>query len=368
MQQAADQGTGLARVQALDLLRLAAVFGVILFHYGFRGPTAFNITHVALPELAWIGRYGFLGVPVFFVISGFVIAYSAEGRTATTFAIARFSRIYPCFLFCMTLTFSALLAFGPPHFETTFVQWASNLFIAATALRQPYMDSAYWSLVVEITFYGWITTLLAAKVFPRRIDAIVLVWLCLSMVNELTADHQVISRIFLTDHSGFFATGLLIYELYRGRRDLVLQCLLGLSVATALFQAVHNLRWLRDSDNVFDDSIVATICLGSILLIIAATHIRRLPIRSSVVFALGGVTYPLYLLHQQIGYTILEWIGPVAHPRAIIAAILLAIAALSWLTWRFVERPGQRLTKQFLSSLSGQPQTRSNPRPINDLP
>ena len=66
----------------------------------------------------------------------------------------------------MTLTFSALLAFGPPYFETTFVQWASNLFIAATALRQPYMDSAYWSLVVEITFYGWITTLLAAKVFP----------------------------------------------------------------------------------------------------------------------------------------------------------------------------------------------------------
>jgi peptidoglycan/LPS O-acetylase OafA/YrhL len=110
VQQATDQGAGLARVPALDLLRLVAVFGVIFFHYGFRGPTAFNVTHVALPELAWIGRYGFLGVPVFFVISGFMIAYSAEGRTATTFAIARFSRIYPCFLFCMTLTFSALLA------------------------------------------------------------------------------------------------------------------------------------------------------------------------------------------------------------------------------------------------------------------
>jgi peptidoglycan/LPS O-acetylase OafA/YrhL len=31
--------TGLARVQALDLLRLIAVLGVVLFHYGFRGPT-----------------------------------------------------------------------------------------------------------------------------------------------------------------------------------------------------------------------------------------------------------------------------------------------------------------------------------------
>lgn len=366
MRQATGQGAGLARVQALDLLRLIAVLGVILFHYGFRGPTAFNVTHVAVPELAWIARYGFLGVPIFFVISGFVIAYSAQGRTATTFAIARFSRIYPCFIFCMTLTFSALLFFGPPHFETTFTQWAANLFIAATALRENYMDSAYWSLVVEITFYAWITILLAAKVFPRRVDALVLTWLFISMGNELTVDNQIVSRIFLTDHSGFLATGVLIHELYRGRRDIALQCHLGLSVATALFQALHNLRWLRDRDNVFDDWTIATICLGSILLIIAATRIRRLPIQSSIVFAIGGVTYPLYLLHQQLGYTILVWIGPVTHPRDVIAVILVAISGLSWVTWRFVERPCQTLTKQFLTGLLGQAHT--EPRPINTLP
>ena len=340
----------------------------MLFHYGFRGPTAFNVTYVAVPELAGIARYGFLGVPVFFVISGFVIAYSAVGRTATSFAIARFSRIYPCFLFCMTLTFSALLAFGPPHFEATFAQWAANLFIAATALRETYIDSAYWSLVVEVTFYGWVTILLAAKVFPRRIDAIVLTWLSLSMANELTLDNQIVSRIFMTDFSGFLATGLLIHELHRGRRDVMLQCLLGLSVATALFQALHNLRWLRDRDNAFDDWIVATICLGSILLIIGATRIRRLPIRSSVVFAIGGVTYPLYLLHQQLGYTILEWIGSVRYPRLLVAAVLLAVAALSWATWRFVERPGQRLAKQFLNDFFRQGRISGKPRPINDLP
>jgi peptidoglycan/LPS O-acetylase OafA/YrhL len=268
----------------------------------------------------------------------------------------------------MTVTFSGLLILGPPDFGMTFAQWGANLFIAATALRQSYMDSAYWSLVVEITFYGWVTVLIAAKVFPRRIDAIVLTWLCLSMLNELTADNQNVSRIFLTDHSGFLATGLLIYELYRGRRDVVLQCLLGLSVATALFQAVHNLRWLRDSDNVFDDWVIGTICLGSILLIIAATRIRRLPIRSSVVFAIGGVTYPLYLLHQQLGYTILEWIGPTAHPRGLVAIILLAMMVLAWATWRFVERPGQRLTKQFLGNLLGQRSTRREHKPISDLP
>ena len=43
---------------------------------------------VAVPDVASFASYGFMGVPAFFVISGFVIAYSAEGRTATSFAIA----------------------------------------------------------------------------------------------------------------------------------------------------------------------------------------------------------------------------------------------------------------------------------------
>jgi peptidoglycan/LPS O-acetylase OafA/YrhL len=347
------QRDGAARVPALDLLRLVAVLGVVLFHYGFRGPNALNGTQVAWPELSAFARYGFLGVPVFFVISGFVIAYSAEGRTATGFAIARFARIYPGFVFCMTLTFLAVLVFGAPQFETGLAQWAANLFIAAPALHQPYMDSAYWSLVVEVTFYAWVTALMAAGLFPRRIDTIVLVWLGISLLNELTVDVKAIGKLLLADDSGFFATGLLIYELYRGRRDARLQCLLALSVGTALFQAVHNLAWLRgQTDTAFDDWAVAAICLASILVIIRATRIRQLPLPAGAVIAIGGMTYPFYLLHQQLGYVVFDRIGPVADPAILAGLIVCAIAALSWATWRYVERPSQRWTKQTLTDFA----------------
>jgi peptidoglycan/LPS O-acetylase OafA/YrhL len=100
------------RLPALDLLRLAAVAAVVLYHYGFWGPASHGVPQVALPELASFAKYGFLGVPAFFTISGFVIAYSAEGRTPAGFVIARFSRIYPTFVFCMTLTFSVIVLFG----------------------------------------------------------------------------------------------------------------------------------------------------------------------------------------------------------------------------------------------------------------
>jgi peptidoglycan/LPS O-acetylase OafA/YrhL len=330
-----------SRVEALDLLRLLAVLGVIVYHYGFRGPTIGNGTHVAVPEIAPFAEYGFLGVPAFFVISGFVIAYSAEGRNATGFAIARFSRIYPTFVLCMTLTFLTVLMFGKPDFTTDFGQWLANLAIAAPALHHPYMDSAYWSLVIEITFYGWVTLFIATGLFPRRIDAIVLGWLCLSMANELTIDARFMENIFLADDAGYFATGLMIYEIYRGRRDLMVYCVLGLSVGIAVFHAVHSLAWLRShSATAFDSWIVAAICLTSIVAIFLATRIRRFPLSPALVTAIGGITYPLYLLHQQIGYALFLRMAP-ANAKLGVTAIVLGVGFASWILWRYVERPLQ---------------------------
>ena len=221
-----------SRVEALDLLRLAAVFGVLLYHFGFWGPASHGVPQVALPWLTPVAKYGYLGVPAFFVISGFVIAYSAEGRTATGFAIARFSRIYPTFIFCMTLTSIVIASLGAPHFDTSLKQWFANLFIAAPALGQPYMDTSYWSLVIEVMFYGWIAILIAAGLFPRSIDAIILVGLGITFVNKLSVNSPLIEKLFLTDDSGFFAVGLLIYQFYRGRRGAMLSGLFGLSIGT----------------------------------------------------------------------------------------------------------------------------------------
>lgn len=210
-----------SRVEVLDLLRLVAVLAVVLYHYGYWGPDPKGAAHLALPWLAPVAKYGFLGVPGFFVISGFVIAYSAEARTATGFAIARFSRIYPTFVFCMTLTFLTIVLSGAPHFETGIAQWLANLLIAAPALGQPYMDGAYWSLVIEVVFYAWVTIFIALGMFPRRIDTIILVWLGITLANELTIDAPIVEKLFLADNSGYFAVGLLIYEFYRGRRGAI---------------------------------------------------------------------------------------------------------------------------------------------------
>lgn len=338
-----------SRVEALDLLRLAAVLGVVLYHFGFWGPTSNGIPQAAIPSLAAFAKYGFLGVPVFFIISGFVIAYSAEGRTATGFAIARFSRIYPTFVFCMTLTFLAILFLGQPHFDATWAQWFANLIIAAPAFGQAYMDTSYWSLVIEVMFYAWVAVLIAAGLFPRRIDAIILIWLGITFANELTIDALWAEKLFLADDSGFFAVGLLIYEFYRGRRGAMLYSMLAISIGTAVFQALHKLVKLAPhTGGVFDEWIVAAICLGSVAVIFTATQVRRVPLPAGLTLALGGLTYPLYLLHMQFGYVLFEHQAP-AKAVPLVVAIIFAMTLLAWAVWRYVERPAQRWTRDFLT-------------------
>lgn len=352
-----------SRVPGLDLLRLAAVGAVILYHYGFWGPASHGVPQVAMPWLGAFAQYGFLGVPVFFTISGFVIAYSAEGRTPMDFAIARFSRIYPTFVFCMTMTFLATLLLGPPHFEVTLGQWFANLFVAAPALGHSYVDTSYWSLVIEIVFYGWVAAFMALGLFPRRIDVIILVWLGITFANELTVDAPIFEKLFIADDSGFFAVGLLIYEYYRGRRDSTLYSILALAVGTSVFQAIHKLERLGvHTGGTFDERVVAAIVLVSIAIIFLATRVRRSPLPAGLILAAGGITYPLYLLHMQIGYTILTAAGPVRSVELWTATIVFGAVVLAWATWRFVERPAQRWTKDSMTACAAKLGWKSHPK------
>ena len=343
-----------SRVGALDLLRLVAVLMVVFYHYGFWGPAANGLPQVALPSMAAFAQYGYLGVPIFFIISGFVIAYSAEGRTALAFGIARFSRIYPTFVFCMTLTFLAILLLGKPQFDASITQWAANLFIASTALGQPYIDTSYWSLVIEVVFYGWVAALIAVGLFPRRIDAIIVAWLAITFANELTIDAAIVEKLFMSDDSGFFAVGLLIYEHYRGRRDARLYSILALSIGTAVFQAIHKADKLAPhTGGSYDVAIVATICLVSIAIIFLATRVKTIPVPAGLLLAAGGLTYPFYLLHMQLGYVIYSGLVVSTDAAFWVAEILTGVAILSWAIWRFVEQPAQRWIRSLLTRCAG---------------
>lgn len=340
-----------SRVTTIDLLRAVAAASVVLFHFGFSGPTVDNVRLIALPEFAAFARYGYLGVQLFFVISGFAIAYSSEGRTPASFAISRAVRIYPGFVFCMTLTFVIALTFGRPWFQVTASQWMANLVVAAPMLKQHYMDNVYWTIVLEIIFYFWVWLLMLAGLFPRHVYPTVVIWMLFSLANEFCIHSHILQKLFLTDQSGFFVSGLLLYQIYIGRRDAGLQILLACAAACATLQAVENVEWWRlETGTDFNDYVVATISIAIIAIVALALRIRDLRFGRGIAVAVGGATYPLYLLHLQIGYIIYLRLQGAYERRILVATIFLLMALAAWAISRFVERPSQQAFRWLLQN------------------
>lgn len=341
----------LDHIAPLDLLRLAAALAVVGFHYLFRGAVGETpYLDAAYPEAASIAIYGYLGVSQFFLISGFVIAWSAEGRSWHEFALARFARLYPGFVVCMTITFVVMLLAAAPAFPVSARQYVANLTMFAPALGQPFMDGAYWSIVLEVIFYGWVALALFFGVFSRLKLELVLGWLFVSLANEFFLHSGALRLLLLTEYGPLFAAGVLIHHMYgHGRSSEALMLLAAAFMLSCLNMTIQQ-EWMLahyGTQIALPNLILANAVMHALL--VGALLLRDRVRPSGLMLALGGLTYPLYLLHQHVGYVAIDALAPSIGrwPAALACTVALTILAL--VVWRFVERPAQRFLRRHLS-------------------
>src|SRR5436190_9331039 len=124
----------------------------MLFHYTYRGPQI-HAWPASFPVLSHISKYGYLGVDVFFILSGFVILLTAYEKDAIGFTIARIVRLYPAYWICVTLTTVAVLLAGNIHRHLTPAQYLANLTMAHSYFGVEDISGVYWTLAVELKFY-----------------------------------------------------------------------------------------------------------------------------------------------------------------------------------------------------------------------
>ncbi len=101
-------------------------------------------------------KYGYLGVDIFFIISGFVISLSIKHNSLRKFIAFRFTRLYPIYWVAVFLTFLITLIFGAPRYSADFNQFVINLTMFQNYLGIKSIDGVYWSLFVEMKFYIFI--------------------------------------------------------------------------------------------------------------------------------------------------------------------------------------------------------------------
>jgi peptidoglycan/LPS O-acetylase OafA/YrhL len=338
------------RLANLDLLRLVAALMIVAFHFGYRGPAAPGWTPVAFPEIAPVAQELWAGVSFFFMISGFVIAWSAQKQDAFGFALSRAARLYPAFLVCMTLTAVGLAALAPvgvEEFRMTMARFLANLPLFSKALGQPFVDGAYWSIVIEVIFYGWVTLFLALGIFHKRQIAILGVWLALAFLNEIVLRQQGLQYLLVTRHAGYFVLGILAYRAFAAARwPDAAEVALGLAAfALCLMDDQHYVTWMQATLGYAPSwSPVFAAAKLAVMLVVLNVAIR-LPalLRPGWCVILGGITYPLYLLHQNLGYVLMYWFEPALGRWGALAAVIALTIAMAWAVFHFVEPVGRKL-------------------------
>jgi peptidoglycan/LPS O-acetylase OafA/YrhL len=350
------------RIATLDWLRLFAALAVVAFHYLFRGEAGGGFLDVGYPQAAGIAIYGYLGVHLFFLISGYIIAWSAEGRGWLDFALARFVRLYPGFLVCMTLTFVVLLSVQPEWGNVTLRQYVANLFMFAPTLGEDFVDGVYWSIVLELIFYGWVTVALMSGAFQTLRLELVAAWLVLSAVNEFSIGSEAMRLLFVTEYGPLFASGILIHHIQTRGRSAESLVLLAASFTLSTSLMAIGKGWMQAHYGTSVPMIgLAAANLGMHGLLVGAVLWRARVIPTRISLALGGLTYPLYLLHQNIGYVVIDATAPVLGRWSAAALVAAAMLALSSLIWRWIETPLRHRLMRAIKPVLGHLPLRSGP-------
>jgi peptidoglycan/LPS O-acetylase OafA/YrhL len=346
--QVAVRRGGPHRLVVLDGLRLISALMVVLYHLTHGAGVRDRAWHAPsgrlFPGLSEVAAYGWLGVEMFFLISGFVICMSSWGRSVGEFAVSRVVRLYPAYWFAVVVTTATLALF--PIFSTH-LQWTHvlvNMTMLQSLMGVPDVDRAYWTLPVELLFYVlFALTVVHRGATYRRVVAFCALWTLASLFAPMFDNTAVF--IFLgRNYAQYFIAGIAFYLMYRFGANAMLWSIVGGSWVIAISRLWSEIGTYTTSQ--FPPAAACVTVFFLIMALIANGVFDR--IRWRWLSTAGALTYPLYLLHQQIGLTVIAEAHPYLPAWVLLSAVVAGLLLLAYLVHRLVERPAARRLRQAL--------------------
>ncbi|MEU5426416.1 acyltransferase [Streptomyces olivoreticuli] len=329
-----------SRLYALDGLRLIAALMVVAFHtMAYNGTGWATSVESHFPNTYLFSYYGWLGVQLFFLISGFVICMSCWGKSVGEFAISRATRLYPAYWFAVLAAAFILWLLPGVRDVPTLSNLAVNLTMFQDPLGVDRVDSVYWSLWAELRFYLLFTLVAWKGLTYRRLVIFCLGW-AVAGLFAAKVDNGLVAAVVMPENCWYFIAGIALYLIYRFKPNALLWSIVG----GCFLLGQHFLVDAHKSNQYYAGIKAplwpALVLLTVIFVVMAAVAAgftnwitwRWLP-------TAGILTYPLYLLHEDIGWIFIRHLERRLHPYAIMAVLLAALLIISWLVHRHVERP-----------------------------
>jgi peptidoglycan/LPS O-acetylase OafA/YrhL len=294
------------RLAVLDGLRLLAALAVAVFHYSVAWRVdGVNPPEYFLPTASHVAVYGFLGVELFFVISGFVICMSSWGRPLGDFFASRVTRLYPAYWACILITVAVLalvpISGGlPPQEKLTLTDIAVNLTMLQQPMGVPHVDTVYWTLFAELRFYLLFAILVQFGLTYRRVVLFCAVWLTVAILAP-TLQSPLVTILTVPEYAPYFVAGVAMYLIHRFGPSPLLYAIVGFAWLVSLQRVEERVAAINPGFAVpyWPGALLITAAYA-VVLVVALGWTDRITWRWLTVA--GAVTYPFYLLHQQVGY------------------------------------------------------------------
>ncbi|WP_165837156.1 acyltransferase family protein [Phenylobacterium hankyongense] len=325
-------------IVGLDLVRFSAAILVVLYHmtYWISAPDPTspprNITGGVFDFSRFSVNFGWVGVEIFFVLSGFVISYSASQSDAFGFLKGRVLRLAPAAWICASVTLLVSLAIGYVGVADGVLEWTRSVLFYPSG---PWIDGVYWTLGIEVSFYLVMFALLWSGRF-RHVEAVAatiglvstafwLLWL-LAPSDALTSlAGKRLWALLLIRYGCDFTVGVMLWlSMVRGptkaRLAVLLACCLG---------GVLEIAYTAQAERIPVGGAAIAAWLLAIGLMAASVRwnarLAAWPAADRWARRLGLATYPLYLTHQVVGSALMAALWRLGLSQ--LACLLITIAA-----------------------------------------
>jgi peptidoglycan/LPS O-acetylase OafA/YrhL len=334
----------------IDGLRFVAIMAVILFHLNDYLRTKFGLPWPHDGLSGWLA-FGYVGVPLFFVLSGFIIARPfVQGRFQgwVPYLRRRITRLEPPYLVNLLLIFVLIiLALGGSPAELWPHLLASAAYLHGPIYGQPSLiNHVAWSLEVEAQFYLAAPLLLPPLfrmgVIPRRLLLLAIV-LCGASFYAVEGVAMWWGGANLLRFSAFFAAGVLISDLSQGDKAITADRNVGYDVIALVGVAL--MGYVVSEGGLWLYALpVALLCLVAGAL--SSKYIRAL-LGFRPIYLIGGMCYTLYLYHFLVISAVGRHLLPLLDRAApytfnfilLCGAVIPMILAFSAVVFLVAERP-----------------------------
>lgn len=315
------------RLKNIDLLRGVAIIFVVLFHY-----TNHYSPEYLLRTDNWflpIAKYGWSGVDIFFIVSGYCIALTiVKTSNFVEFSVKRFARIYPAYFFCGISTLIFFSFFDLPGREVSWFTGFMNLIFAnfIPGLNFKYIDGIYWALIVELKFYIFFGII---YFIFKNLNKAIIVWSIFAIILNLLLifTEKVLFFSSISPHANLFLIGLMVFNL-RGKN--FISYFLISSIALT---------------NIFINERYANYEIYFLFLIFITILILKININLKLNFLsrIGLISFSWYLLHNAIGIIIIREFNKMGLENySIIIAIIITLF-FATISFKFIEIPLKKI-------------------------